>query len=93
MYAMASTAFVSSYIFFMRSRRIFFNPMYEITFHFALAFPIEFSFEYGFPVPGLATRVAICAISGAFLKYLVFVLHALNAAFGMSMNIKLSALK
>jgi hypothetical protein len=61
--------------------------MYKIT--FAIAFPVEFSFEYGFPVPGLATRVAICAISSAFLKYLVLVLRILNAAFGMS--IKLSA--
>ena len=64
-----------------------FDPMYKIT--FAIAFPVEFSFEYGFPVPGLATRVAICAISSAFLKYLVLVLRILNAAFGMS--IKLSA--
>ena len=90
MYVMASTALAFLPIFFFYAIftfAIFFDPMYEIT--FAIALPVEFSFEYGFPVPGLATRVAICAISGAFLKYLVFVLHTLNAAFGMS--IKLSA--
>ena len=66
---------------------IIFDPMYKIA--FAFAFPVEFSFEYGFPVPGLATRVAICAVSGALLKYLMLVLRILNAALGIS--IKLTA--
>jgi len=89
-YAMASTflSFLPLFLFYtIFTCAIFFDPMYKIT--FAIAFPVEFSFEYGFPVPGLATRVAICAISSAFLKYLVLVLRILNATFGMS--IKLSA--